>query len=231
MVKKNLQRRARITQSYTLVTIPVPSAPETGVTLPTTMRFGVDNRFSTAQRYRIRTMILGVLDFWNTHYTQRTSGARSNFQICANRYARFNLSPVWFTGRLANGSAAAEVMMDGLTQQIAANGFNRAPRALIRYQVPSSTIPNFTVKAVNGTRPDTVSLSVTVNPRVLNRTDISDLTLVGSLFHAWLHRQGYRHPTGVYTSYMAGEAAMCVMRFNKNKNPNVPDSDYTAFLD
>ncbi|TYA10396.1 hypothetical protein FRY98_25360 [Paenibacillus faecis] len=210
--------------------MPVPSAPA-GVTLPSTMRFGIDNRFSTAQRYRIQIMISGVLAFWNTHYTQRSSGARSSFQICANKYARFNLSPVWFTGRIANGAGAANVMMGGLTQQIVANGFNRAPRALIRYQVPSSTIPNFTVKAVNGTRPDTVSLSVTINPRVLNRTDLPNQTLFGSLFHAWLHRQGYRHPTGVYTSYMAGEAAMCVMRNNANKSPNVPDSIYTTFLD
>lgn len=43
------------------------------------------------------------------------------------------LAPVWFEEKLANGSAAAGVQMDGLTTMIAANGFNRAAKAFIMY--------------------------------------------------------------------------------------------------
>jgi hypothetical protein len=220
----------RISQSSTRITVPVPPTPA-GVALPATITFFVDIRFTSSQRTRIRTLILNVLAFWNRHYTELAAGGRSSYQNCVNTYARFNLSPVWFENKIANGAAAAAVQMDGFTRQIVANGFGRAPRALIMFQVPSSTVPNFTIKAVNASNPDTAPLSITVNPRVISRTDLLNTTLAGSLQHAWLHREGYRHPNRVFTSYMAGESSMCVMRNNLNKTPGVPDSRFTVFLD
>ncbi|MBJ9992363.1 hypothetical protein IAE55_27065 [Paenibacillus sp. S28] len=210
--------------------VPVPAA-EVDVALPANMTFFVDNRFTSTQRGRIRTLISRCLEFWRLHYEQIAENGRSNYQNCVNTYARFNLAPVWFDAKLATGSAAAAVQMDGLTRMIVANGFGRAARAQIMYQLPSSTVPNFTIKAVNASNPDVSPLSVTVNPRAISRTDLLNVTLTGSLFHAWLHREGYRHPSRVYTSYMAGEASMCVMRNNANKTPGVPDSRFTVFLD
>jgi hypothetical protein len=220
----------RISQTFTRITVPVPAA-EAGAALPANMKFFVDNRFTSAQRTRIRTLISRALEFWRSHYAQVAESGRSRYQNCVNTYAKFNLAPVWFDAKIASGSAAAAVQMDGFTRQIVANGFGRSPRALIMYQVPSSTVPNFTIKAVNASNPDISPLSITVNPRAISRTDLQDVTLTGSLHHAWLHREGYRHPTGVFTSYMAGEASMCVMRNNANKTPGIPDTRFTAFLD
>ncbi|MGV2967151.1 hypothetical protein [Paenibacillus sp. AGC30] len=224
------KKPVQISQSYTRITIPVPATPA-DVALPAQLTFYVDNRFTTSQRGRIGTLIADLLRFWNRHYTQIAAGGRSSYQSCVNTYARFNLPPVWFENKIANGATAAAVQMDGFTRQIVANGFGRVPRALIMYQVPSATVPNFTIKAVNASNPDTAPLSITVNPRVISRTDLQNITLVGSLQHAWLHREGYRHPSRVFTSYMAGESSMCVMRANANKTPGVPDSRYTVFLD
>lgn len=224
------KKAVRISQSYTRIMVPVPAAPA-GVALPANLTFYVDNRFTTSQRTRIRSLIGNLLSFWNQHYTQVAAGGRSSYQNCVNTYARFNLPPVWFENKIANGVTAAAVQMDGFTRQIVANGFGRVPRAEIMYQVPSATVPNFTFKAVNASNPDTAPLSITVNPRVISRTDLPNVTLAGSLHHAWLHREGYRHPSRVFTSYMAGESSMCVMRSNTNKTPGVPDSRYTVFLD
>lgn len=225
------RKPVRISQTFTRISVPVPAA-EVDVALPANLTFFVDNRFTTTQRTRIRTLISRMLESWRVHYAQMAEGGRSSYQNCVNRYARFNLAPVWFDeGKLATGAAAAAVQMDGFTRMIVANGFGRAARANILYQVPSSTVPNFTIKALNASNPDANSLSVTVNPRVISRTDLQNVTLTGSLHHAWLHREGYRHPARVFTSYMAGESSMCVMRNNANKTPGVPDSRFTVFLD
>jgi hypothetical protein len=229
-VNRASAKPVRVSQSYTRITVPVPPA-EAGVALPANMTFYVDNRFTSTQRTKIRSLIAGVLEAWRIHYAQLAASGRSQYQNCVNTYARLNLAPVWFDGNVAAGSAAAAIQMDGFTRQIVANGFGRAPRALIKYQVPTSNASNYTIKAVNATNPDTASLSVTVNPRAMSRTDLQNITLIGSLQHAWLHREGYRHPRGKYTGYFAGESSMCIMRGNANKTPGIPDSRFTVFLD
>ncbi|PRA04844.1 MULTISPECIES: hypothetical protein [unclassified Paenibacillus] len=214
--------------TYRKITVTVPDAP-TEEPMPASMNFYVDSRFTTAQVTRLREMIAGVLAFWREHQEQINNGEISRYASCVNKYARFNLAPVWFSDRLANGRAAADVQMAGFTTQIQANGFNRAARAYIKYQEPTGQ--NFTIRGLNASNLETNSLSVTVNPKALSNSTASTLMLTGSLFHAWLHRGGYRHPAGRYTSYFAGEASMCIMRGNLNKAPGVPASTYTKWLD
>lgn len=209
------------------ITINVPDAP-VSVAIPETISFYIDTRFTTSQVNRLRTMIVGLLGFWNGHFTELNDGAqRSRYQNCVNQYARFNLSPVWFDEKIANGAAAAAVQMDGLTTMIAANGFGRAPKAYIKYQKSG----NFTIKGVNASNPELNSLSITVNASALSLTSVSTAFLTGSLHHAWLHREGYRHPAGKFTSYFAGESSMCLMRGNSNKTPGTSVSAYTDWLD
>lgn len=220
-------KRIRISATYRKITVSVPPAPVSEA-MPTTMTFYVDTRFTSAQETRIRQLISSVLAQWKGHFDQLNDGApESAYQRCVRKYARFNLAPVWFEEKLANGSAAAAVQMDGFTTQIAANGFNRASRAYIMYQRSGSS----TIRGVNASNPETNSLSVTINAADLSKTTVSTQFLAGSLQHAWLHREGYRHPASRYTSYMAGEASMCIMRGNRDKTPGTPDSTYTQWLD
>ncbi|WP_261381667.1 hypothetical protein [Paenibacillus cremeus] len=168
---------------------------------------------------------------WNQYYEDRELGnRRSPLKICTVKYAKFNLNPVWFEDKIANANVAFDISMDGLTRMIIANGFGRASRALIMYPAKGTTPPK-AIKSANASNPDKNSLSVTINPKTLSRSDLTDAILTGSLLHAWLHRLGYRHATGKYTNYYIGECAMCVMRSNSNKQPSVPDSRYTALLD
>lgn len=204
------------------ITVSVPDAP-VSEPLPATMTFYVDTRFTPAQVIRIRQIISPVLGNGNVHFTELDEGdAISRYQNCVNKYAKFNLAPVWFEEKLTNGSAAG-VQMDSFTSQVTANGFGRAAKAYIMYQKSGSS----TIKGVNASNPETNSLTVTINASDLSLTTVSTQFLGGSLFHAWLHREGYRHPAGKYTSYFAGEAAMCVMRGNKNKLSEIPASIYT----
>jgi hypothetical protein len=220
-------KRVQISATYKTITVPVPDAP-VSETLPATMTFYVDSRFTTAQVNRIRQMISTVLAEWNLHFEELNDGAaRSQYQNCCNKYARFNLAPVWFEEKLSNGAAAAGVQMDGFTTQIAANGFNRAAKAYIMYQKSGTS----TIKGVNASDPEKNSLTVTINATDLSKTSVSTRFLAGSLQHAWLHREGYRHPAGKYTSYFAGESSMCIMRGNRNKTSGTPDSTYTKWLD
>lgn len=201
------------------------------------MTFYVDTRFTTEQVVRIRQMISLVLSNWYTHFEQLNNGAtRSSYQRSLNQYARFNLAPVWFEEKIANGAAAAGISMDGMTTAVAANGFGRAAKAYIMYQkspLPSNVGKNpgtSTIKGVNASNPELNSLTVTINPNALSLTSVTTLFLAGSLFHAWLHRIGYRHPAGKYTTYFAGEAAMSFMRGNQDKT-SAPSSTYTRWLD
>lgn len=213
--------------TYRRIQVSVPQAP-VNEALPAAMTFYVDTRFTTKQIARIRQIIALVLSNWENHFTELNDGAtRSSFQNCLNKYARFNLAPVWFPERISNGAAAAAVQMDGLTTMIAANGFGRASRAYIMY----STSSGVTVRGVNASNPESNSLTVTINPNVLNQTGVSTLFLAGSLYHAWLHREGYRHPAGRYVGCYAGEAAMCLMRGNHDKIAGELASSYTRWLD
>ncbi|WP_337039194.1 hypothetical protein [Paenibacillus illinoisensis] len=146
-------------------------------------------------------MIGNVLGFWRDHYQQVDEQGSSRYQSYVNKYAKFNLAPDWFEEKLANGRAVASVQMDGFTTQIAANGFNRTAKAYIMYEKSDS---NFIVKGVNASNPETNSLSVTINATTISKTTIGTTNKVGALQHAWLHREGYRHPAGKYTSYFAG---------------------------
>jgi hypothetical protein len=220
------KKKLKVSATYRGIKVTVPNAP-VDEPVPASMTFYVDSRFTTAQVTRIRQMIGIVLVSWFEHFEQISAGIPSNYQNCVNKYARFNLAPVWFEEKIANGAAAAGVQMDGFTTQIAANGFGRATKAYIMYQKSGSS----TIKGVNATNPETASLSVTINSTDLSKSSLSTLTLAGSLQHAWLHREGYRHPTGKYNSYMAGESSMCLMRANKDKTPGIPDSTYTQWLD
>ncbi|QJD88151.1 hypothetical protein HH215_14305 [Cohnella herbarum] len=217
----------RASATYKKLIIDVPEAVVSD-TVPETMFFYMDTRFTTTQMNRMKRLIGVVLSIWFFHYQQKNEGAiLSAYQSCVNKYAKFNLSPVWFEGKLSNGAVAADVQMDGLTTMIAANGFGRAAKAYIMYQASGTS----TIKGVSASEPEKNSLTITVNSTDLNNTGITDSFLGGSLLHAWLHREGYRHPAGKFTSYFAGEAAMCGMRGNKDKSPLIPISTYTKWLD
>ncbi|QHW35611.1 hypothetical protein GZH47_31475 (plasmid) [Paenibacillus rhizovicinus] len=219
--------KVHVAATYKKITVVVPNAPVSD-TLPATISFYVDTRFTTTQVSQIRNMIAGALSFWRDHYIEVDEQGSSRYQACVNKYAKFNLAPVWFEEKLANGAAAASVQMDGFTTQIRANGFGQAAKAYIMYEKSNS---DFIVKGVNASNPETNSLTVTVNPTTISKTTILGSFKFGALQHAWLHREGYRHPAGKYTSYFAGEASMCAMRGNKNKITGQSDSVYTKYLD
>lgn len=222
------KKPVRTSATFRTITVEVPDAPVSEA-LPSRMTFRIDTRFTSAQVSRIRSMISRVLSEWREHQEQVNVGNRSAYQSCVNRYARFNLAPVWFEEKLANGATAAAVQMDGFTTQIIANGFGRAATAFIMYQVPPSGT-NFTIKGANASDPEKNSLSITVNPKAISNTSVTTQVLAGSLQHAWLHREGYRHPAGTFNEYMAGEASMCIMRNNGNK-PSGSQSRFTRWLD
>lgn len=220
------KKKLRVSATYKTIQVVVPDAP-VDEAIPTSLTFYVDSRFTTTQVSRMREMIGIVLANWKLHFDELNNGAsHSQYQNCVNKYARFNLGPVWFEEKLSNGAVAADVQMEGFTTQIAANGFGRAGKAFIMYQKSGSS----TIKGVNASNPETASLSVTINATDLSKTSVSTIFLAGSLQHAWLHREGYRHPAGKYTSYMAGEASMCLMRGNRDKT-STPASTYTQWLD
>ncbi|WP_028609694.1 hypothetical protein [Paenibacillus harenae] len=174
-------------------------------------------------------MIPMAFFLWNEHHFSRAQDEISREQRCANKYARFNLAPVWFEEKIGNGAAAVDIMMNGFTTMFAANGFNRSAKAFIKYEIPKAG-QNFTVKATNGSNPETDSLTVTINPKSLDRTDLSNTALTGALWHAWMHRLGYRHPAGLYTSYFIGEFPMCLMRGFRDKVAGEKDSRLFQFL-
>jgi hypothetical protein len=196
-----------------------------GVEFPPSAKFLFDSRIRyNIPQSRIVRAIESIFDFMQLHYIEQSLFGRSSFQECCNKYAKFNLSPIWYDDKLANGSVAAEVAMDGLKELLLANAYDRADPTYFFYEtLPSDFFEN--MDSVSG-NPETSSLSVIVNPATLEKNDYLD----ASLFHAWLHRLGYRHPAGKYSFYFSGEAAMCMMRRNENKIPGFPANRYTAFL-
>ncbi|MED4693800.1 hypothetical protein [Peribacillus frigoritolerans] len=214
--------------------IPVP-VPEGITNLPAFIYFDVDNRFTAAQRQRIREAIEGVLLNWFNHYNQKWNGGTndgvSELAACTNTYAINNLQPVWYQGQpILNGQVATNVAMDQFTQLIRDNGFRISPPAKIDYFIPTP-ITSSTIRGETAFRKTGVPLSFVINPTQLDRVDVSSLVLTGSMFHAWLHRAGYSHPEGEYTSYFIGEAPMCVMRGFQPKVPAQPDSTFFQFFD
>lgn len=97
-----------------------------------------------------------------------------------NKYARFNLSPVWFSDKLANGRVAADISMAGITQMLQNNGFQRVGKAYIKYKIPAKGTKNyFSIKAIDGEDIDSVNLTVTVNPQFLDRPEYSTNDIAG----------------------------------------------------
>ncbi|WP_318618937.1 hypothetical protein [Priestia megaterium] len=153
----------------------------------------------------------------------------SQLAACTNTYATRNLQPVWYQGSLiTNGLEATNLAMDQFTQLIRDNGFRRALPAKIDYSIPSP-VTSSTIRGETSFSQARVPLSFVINPTQLDRVEINGLTLSGSMFHAWLHRAGFKDPKT--TSYFISEAPMCVMRGNQGKGPALPDSALYQFFD
>lgn len=213
--------------TYERITIPLPQPPGV-VNLPPAIFFEVDNRFTAAEKQIIRSVIGSFLFSWNAHYVQTATDGQSDLAACSEMYAELNLAPVWASLELkqqigTSGEIALEVAMDAITQAFRDNGNMTAPTARIEYSTKRGTI-----LGLDGSSQFNIALTVTVNPNALDTT-LTNLS--GSLFHAWMHRVGYRHPGPVYTTYLIGEAPMCLMRNNQMKVPGQPDSVYTQYFD
>ena len=121
-------------------------------------------------------------------------------------------------------------MMNALTQAFADNGKGKVPPTLVRYK-EAYDFNSFYILGEDGCSETLANLSITVNPDSLQNPALTDLNMTGSLFHAWGHCLGYRHPKDIYTSYLIAEAPMCIMRGFQNKVPGQLDSVYTQFFD
>lgn len=216
-------------ESYERIQIALPTPP--GVSqLPPFIYFDVDNRFTNAQKTRIRSTIISLIGSWNQHYVETAADGTSDWAACSLKYAKKKLRPVWLRKdvKIPNGEVALEFAMDELTQLFADNGNKKSPIAYIKYQ---NTSEQTTIFGRDASKQFNVPLTVRVNSRALDDPGLTLLLLSGSLFHAWLHRAGYRHPEGEYTSYLIGEAPMCLMRGFQDKVPGQPDSLLTQYFD
>ncbi|MEM5003275.1 hypothetical protein [Priestia megaterium] len=220
---------------YTEMSIPVPQPP--GVTgLPPNVYFDVSNLFTAAQKQKIRDSISGTMFNWFLHMSQKWNGGLNNglsqMAACTNTYAAQNLKPIWYFGTpITNGRQATELAMDQFTQMIKDNGFRQSPRSRIDW----TYIPNIgsfiitTMHATTAFIPIRVPLSATVNAYQLDQPNVTLGPLIGSMFHAWLHRAGFTDPKT--TSYFISECPMCVMRGYQPKSPLLPDNLFYQFFD
>jgi len=217
---------------YSEISIPVPPPP--GVTgLPPNIYFDVSNLFTAAQKQTIRDSINGVLFNWYLHMAQKWNGGANNglsqMASCSNTYATKNLRPIWYKGiAITNGRKAAEVAMDQFTQIIKDNGFRKSPPSRIDW----INIRNTGILTMNSSTAATqskVPVNVLVNAYQLDQQPaIGTGALVGSMFHAWLHRAGFTDPKT--TSYFISECPMCVMRGYQAKNPAIPDALFYRYF-
>ena len=218
--------------TYTQFALPLPQPPGQPP-LPPFIYFDIDTRFIPNEVSRIKTIINLVTNQWRFHLTQKWNGGLNNgvssWAACTNMYAFNRLKPVWQITPVSNGLIALNEAMDLFTQRFIENGFGGIV-GKIDYQIPTP-VTNSTIHAQTAFRRNNVPLSITVNPIQIDRVDITDPALAGSLIHAWLHRVGYTHPLNTYTTYFSGEAPMCYMRGFAPKNPAIPDSIYTQFFD
>lgn len=216
---------------YRLLQVPVQRSEETDpFIMPENMFFYIDTRFTKKQEQRIRLALMSITFYHRDYYDQLDNKGISDFAECANLYSKFNLSPVWSNDKYANGRAATHLLMDGLGSAISANGFKRTPnKAYIMYPIDPKTA-TFSIQAKNASDPEVNSLTVTVNPKFIDRNDINDAVVVGSLFHAWMHRLGYRHPASKYHGYFSVETAICVMVANGLiGTPRPPRSKFNVY--
>lgn len=218
--------------TYIRFALPLPQPPGQPP-LPPFIYFDIDTRFTPSEVGRIKTIISNVLGNWKLHLTQKWNGGLNNgvslWAACAQTYAFKGLRPVWQFTPVPNGLTALNESMDLFTQRFIENGFEGIV-GKIDYHIPTPNTSS-TIRGRTAFRRNNVPLSITVNPIQIDRGDISNGVLEGSLVHAWLHRVGYSHPPNIYTTYFSGEAPMCYMRGFAPKTPVVPDSAYTQFFD
>jgi len=217
--------------TYNRFALPLPQPPGQPP-LPPFIYFDIDTRFTPTEVSRIKSVIANVLSQWKFHHTQKWNGGLNNgvssWGACAQTYAFNGLRPVWQITPVPNGLAALNEAMDLFTQRFIENGFGGIV-GKIDYHIPTPTNSS-TIRGRTAFRRNNVPLSITVNPIQIDRGDITDGVLEGSLVHAWLHRVGYAHPPNTYTTYFSGEAPMCYMRGYGSKT-GLPDSIYTQFFD
>ncbi|UOE58016.1 hypothetical protein [Cytobacillus oceanisediminis] len=195
--------------------------------LPPSIFFDMDTRLDEAS---IHEVIASLIFEWGRHYREKEETGKSQWSECALKYAFKNLTPVWLDKErkfmVNEGKKALDFLMDTFTSFLIQNGTWNAPIAKIDYLPPTSSS---TIFSENANKQFHVPLDFSVNPIPLQEEAIR--TLAGSLFHAWMHRMGYRHPKEEYTSYLIGEAPMCLMRGYADKEPSIPDSAFTRFFD
>ncbi|MFS0906677.1 hypothetical protein AB3N02_27025 [Priestia aryabhattai] len=216
--------------TYTELAVPVP-IPNGVPKLPSFVYFDIDNRFTAKQRQRIKDAISWTMLVWAIHMNQRRNPDPSAFTLteCSDFYATRNLQPVWYKGPpISNGLEATNLAMDQFTQLIRDNGFRRASPAKIKYHIPFP-ITSSTIRGETASRQTRVPLSFVINPTQLDRVDIGNITLSGSMFHAWLHRAGWTHPKT--TSYFIFECPYCFMRGNQRKSPAIFDAAVSRLFD
>ncbi|MBA9043120.1 hypothetical protein HNP21_006298 [Bacillus aryabhattai] len=132
---------------------------------------------------------------------------------------------------ITNGRQATELAMDQITQIIKDNGFRRSPRARIDW----TYIPNIgsfiitTIRANTAFTQTNVPINVLINAYQLDQQNVGFGILLGSMFHAWLHRAGFTDPK--ITGYFISECPMCTMRGFAPKNPVVPDNLFYQYFD
>jgi hypothetical protein len=210
------------------IDIPTPAGVNS---MPSSIYFDVDKRFTLEQVIRIRETILTLISAWFLHYEQTVHTGTSQWAACSNRYSYRKLSPIWRIWRQSTkGESALEFAMDVLTQRFRVNGTGRVIVPKIRYRIPRLG-ERLNIRSKTSFLRYWVQLNVTINPRLLDDLSVSTNFLAGSLVHAWFHRCGYTHPRNFYHTYFIGEASMCLMRVYEAKSPKVPDSTYTRYFD
>ncbi|MFB8424928.1 hypothetical protein ACFC4S_23205 [Priestia megaterium] len=216
---------------FTEISIPVPPTP--GISgLPARCYFDISTKFNAIQKQEIIYTLGATLFNWSFHCTQKWSGGSntgvSQLASCTNIYATKNLKPTWYRGTpITNGRKATEVAMDQFTQMIKDNGFRRSPPARIFYSIPAPITTSY-ILGTTAFNQVNVPLSFVINPRELDNLSGTAFPLIGSMFHAWLHRAGFSDPKT--TSYFISECTMCVMRGFQPKT-SVPDSYFYRFFD
>jgi hypothetical protein len=214
--------------TYNRFALPLPQPPGQPP-LPPFIYFDIDTRFTPTEASRIKTLLASAVVQWYFHHTQKFNNGVSSWATCTNMYAFNQLKPIWRFSPVPNGLAALNEAMDILTQRFIENGFGGIV-GKVDYNIPTP-ITSSTIRAQTAFRRNNVPLSITVNPTQIDRGDITNFALTGSMIHAWLHRLGYTHPPNTYTTYFSGEAPMCYMRGFSPKNPNVPDALFTQLFD
>ncbi|PEB61980.1 hypothetical protein COM86_21715 [Priestia megaterium] len=226
-LKKCLKKcKKKSLRSYHIIQIPVPKPA--GISgLPKYIYFRISNSFTDKQEQRIKTAISAVLSLWYNHHKQKWNGGTnrgiSDLAACTKAYATKNPNPIWAKSSIPNAIAATNVAMNQFTQLIRDNGVGKSPPAIIDSR--SST----TIYAPVGKTKRRIPLSFQINPKQLDKSELTNLKLTGSMFHAWLHRAGWRDPKT--TSYFISECPMCVARNLKPKKPDVRDSSFYKFFD